>query len=143
MPSSAALIFLLALPLCGFASTTSKPAPQDSAAISGIVVDDSGRPARDATVFIYSARLKQGFAIVCPTCFVDCGKHTDTDAQGQFAITGLNPALKFRLLVVKDGFTAATKGASTLPKAPCRRSNSFDEPQPRRNPRSCTVGSPT
>jgi hypothetical protein len=110
MPSSAALIFLLALPLCGFASTTSKPAPQDSAAISGIVVDDSGRPARDATVFIYSARLKQGFAIVCPTCFVDCGKHTDTDAQGQFAITGLNPALKFRLLVVKDGFTAATKG---------------------------------
>jgi hypothetical protein len=91
-------------------SMAANPAPQDSASISGTVVEDSSQPAKGATVFVYSARLKQGYAIVCPTCFVDCGKHTDTDAQGQFTINGLNTALKFRLLVVKDGFTAATKG---------------------------------
>jgi hypothetical protein len=112
MPStvSFAAAFLLALPLCGFASTTARPVSEDSASIAGTIVDDAGQPAKDATVFVYSARLKQGYAIVCPTCFVDCGKHADTDAHGQFTITGLNPALKFRLLVIKDGFVATAKG---------------------------------
>jgi carboxypeptidase family protein len=110
MPSAAAFALLLALPLCGFASPTVRRAPEDSATIHGTVVDDTGQPAKDASVFVYSARLKQGYAIVCPTCFIDCGKHADTDAQGQFTITGLNPTLKFRLLVVKEGFTATAKG---------------------------------
>ena len=109
MPSTAALALLLALPLCGVAATA-KPIPEDSATINGTIVDDSGEPAKDATVFVYSARLKHGYAIVCPTCWIDCGKRADTDAQGRFTITGLNPALKFRLLVVKDGFTATAKG---------------------------------
>jgi len=102
--------FLLALPLFGVAVSIAKPTPDVSASISGTIVDNSGQPAKDATVFVYSARLKQGYAIVCPTCFVDCGKHAASDAQGQFTITGLNSALKFRLLVVKDGFTATAKG---------------------------------
>jgi hypothetical protein len=113
MPSTVGLdvlAFLLALPLCGVAATIAKPVPEDSASIAGAIVDDAGQPAKDATVFVYSARLKQGYAIVCPTCFVDCGKHAATDAQGQFSITGLNPALKFRLLVLKQGFTATAKG---------------------------------
>lgn len=109
MPSTAAFALLLALPLCGVAATA-KPMPEDSATINGTIVDDSGQPAKDATVFVYSARLKQGFAIVCPTCWIDCGKRADTDTQGRFTITGLSPALKFRLLVVKDGFTATAKG---------------------------------
>ncbi|HEY0747776.1 MAG TPA: hypothetical protein VGD63_13840 [Steroidobacteraceae bacterium] len=62
----------------------------------------------NATVFVYSARLKTGFALVCPTCWLDCGKHASTNSQGHFAIDGLNPDLKFRLLVVKNGFKAAT-----------------------------------
>ena len=102
--------FLLALPLFGVAVSIAKPTPDVSASISGTIVDNSGQPAKDATVFVYSARLKQGYAIVCPTCFVDCGKHAASDAQGQFTITGLNSTLKFRLLVVKDGFTATAKG---------------------------------
>jgi protocatechuate 3,4-dioxygenase beta subunit len=110
MPSTAALALLLALPLCGVAATM-QPIPEDSATINGTIVDDSGQPAKDATVFVYSARLKQGYAIVCPTCWIDCGKRAATDAQGRFTITGLNPALKFRLLVVKDGFTATAKGS--------------------------------
>jgi Carboxypeptidase regulatory-like domain len=109
MPSTAAVALLLVLPLCGVAATA-KPIPEDSATINGTIVDDSGQPAKDATVFVYSARLKQGYAIVCPTCWIDCGKRADTDAQGRFTITGLNPTLKFRLLVVKDGFTATAKG---------------------------------
>ena len=71
MPSTAALALLLVLPLCGFASTTARPPPEDSATINGIIVDDSGHPAKDATVFVYSAHLKKGYAIVCPTCWVD------------------------------------------------------------------------
>lgn len=102
---------LLAGTIFGFsAATTAKPVSEESATITGTVVDDSGQPAKDATVYVYSARLKKGYAIVCPTCWIDCGKHTDTDGEGHFTITDLNPALKFRLLVVKDGFTATAKG---------------------------------
>jgi hypothetical protein len=109
MPSTAALALLLALPLCGVAATA-KPIPEDSATIHGMIVDDSGQPAKHATVLVYSAHLKNGYAIVCPTCWIDCGKRADTDAQGQFTITGLNPTLRFRLLVLKEGFTATAKG---------------------------------
>jgi protocatechuate 3,4-dioxygenase beta subunit len=91
-------------------TTSVNQTPGRSATITGTIVDDSGRPAKDATVYVYSARLKQGYAIVCPTCWIDCGKRADTNAQGQFTITDLNPTLKFRLIIVKDGFTAAAKG---------------------------------
>jgi hypothetical protein len=117
MPSTAALALLLALPLCGVAATA-KPISEDSAAINGTIVDDSGQPAKDATVFVYSAHLKNGYAIVCPTCWIDCGKRADTDAHGQFTITGLNPRLKFRLLVVKDGFIATAKGGVDPAQSP-------------------------
>ena len=109
MPSTAAFALLLALPLCGVAATA-KPMPEDSATVNGIIADDSGQPAKDATVFVYSARLKKGYAIVCPTCWIDCGKRTETNERGQFTITDLNPALKFRLLVLKEGFVATAKG---------------------------------
>jgi hypothetical protein len=81
-----------------------------SATISGSVVDDSGNPAEGATVFVYSAHLKKGYAAVYPTCWIDCGKRADTNMQGRFTITDLNPALQFRLRVVKQGFTATAKG---------------------------------
>jgi hypothetical protein len=118
MPSIAALALLLALPLCGFASTIATPKPEDSATINGTIVDESGQPAKDATVFVDSAHLKNGYAIVCPTCWIDCGKRAGTDAQGRFTITGLNPRLKFRLLVVKDGFTATAKGGVDPAQSP-------------------------
>jgi protocatechuate 3,4-dioxygenase beta subunit len=109
--SNGTLVFLLALAVCGFAATTlAKPISEESATISGVIIDASGQPVNNATVFVYSAGLKQGYAIVCPTCWVDCGKRADTDAHGQFAIAGLNSALMFKLLVVKDGFIAAAKG---------------------------------
>jgi hypothetical protein len=89
---------------------SNQPIPEDSATINGTIVDEAGQPAKNATVFVYSAHLKKGYAIVCPTCWIDCGKRAGTDGQGRFTITGLNPALRFRLLVVKDGFIATAKG---------------------------------
>lgn len=136
MPSTvrlAATIFLLALPVCGFASTSAKPIPEDSATINGTIIDEAGQPAKDATVFVYSAHLKKGYAIVCPTCWVDCGRRADTNAQGQFTITGLNPNLKFRLLVLKEGFTATAKGGVDPAQGPLQpiklipRAGSSDE----------------
>lgn len=113
MPSQTTVVasaFLLAVPFCGFASITARTADVDSTTINGTIVDESGDPAKDATVYVNSAHLKNGYAKVCPTCWIDCGKHTVTDAQGHFTITGLNPRLKFRLIVVKEGFTATAKG---------------------------------
>src|SRR5271166_4798895 len=99
----AAPLLLFVLAQCGFAATTiAKPISEDSATIIGTIVDEFGQPAADATVFVYSANLKKGYAIVCPTCWIDCGKRAETNAQGQFTITDVNPALKFRLLVLKE-----------------------------------------
>ncbi|HEY2683701.1 MAG TPA: hypothetical protein VGI93_09350 [Steroidobacteraceae bacterium] len=81
-----------------------------SATLSGSVIGDDGKPVPQATVFVYAAHLKQGYAVVCPTCWIDCGKHTETDEAGHFAIEGLNPDLKFRVLVAKDQYSAAQKG---------------------------------
>ncbi len=104
-------VFVLTLSIYGFAAMANPKQPmEDSATIDGSVVDDAGDPINDATVFVYSARLKQGYAIVCPTCWLDCGKRANSDAHGRFTITGLNSALKFRLLVVKQGFIPTAKG---------------------------------
>jgi hypothetical protein len=111
MPFTATIAMLLAPWILSFAvTTTAKPVSEESATITGTIIDDAGQPAEQATVFVYSAMLKRGYAIVCPTCWIDCGKRADTDAQCQFTITDLNPVLKYRLLVVKEGFTAAAKG---------------------------------
>jgi protocatechuate 3,4-dioxygenase beta subunit len=113
MPSAApvSISALLLLSVCGFAATTTtKQVSEDAATITGAIVDETGQPAVGATVYVYSARLKTGYAIVCPTCWIDCGRRADTDARGQFTIAGVNPALRFRLLVVKEGFSATAKG---------------------------------
>ena len=81
MPSTAALALLLTVPLCSYASTTARQASEESATLSGTIVDDSGQPAKDATVFVYAAHLKNGYAIVCPTCWIDCGKRANTDFE--------------------------------------------------------------
>lgn len=95
----------------------------------GKVTGADGKPVDHATVLVYSAHVKRGYGVYCPTCWVDCGKHAVTGADGSFAIPGLNPDLRFTLLVVKDGYIAAyvenvdpAKGpaqtASLAPRAP-------------------------
>ncbi len=74
--------------------------------ISGKVTDASGKPLDHAAVMVHSAHVRTGYSVYCPTCWVDCGKHTFTDSAGSFSLAGLSPDLIFDLLVVKDGYTA-------------------------------------
>ena len=79
----------------------------ERATATGAVTDAAGAPLEHATVLVYEARVKKGYSIYCPTCWVDCGKHAFTDAAGRYTIAGLNPDLHFKLLVLKDGYSAA------------------------------------
>lgn len=65
-------------------------------------------PVPNALVFIYTAGPRTGTAVVCPSCYPDCGKQTKTDAAGAFEIPSLDPALLFRLLVIAPGYEANT-----------------------------------
>jgi len=73
---------------------------------AGRVLDADGKPIEHAAVLVYSAGVKKGYSIFCPTCYVDCGKHTFTDSDGKFTIPGLNSDLFFNLLVVREGYSA-------------------------------------
>ena len=74
---------------------------------TGSVVDDStNMPVANATVLVYSAGVKSGYDLFCPTCYIDCGKRATTDANGTFSIPRLSPDLLFNLLVVREGFSA-------------------------------------
>jgi hypothetical protein len=79
----------------------------DRATATGKITDASGKPLEHASVLVYEGHVKTGYGIYCPTCWADCGKHTITDAEGTFTIAGLDPDLRFKLLAVKDGFSAA------------------------------------
>src|SRR5581483_7374572 len=98
--------FLVAAATCVVASSGLAFAGERAIAI-GKVTDASGKPIDHAAVLVYKARVKKGYSIYCPTCWVDCGKRAFTDADGQFSISGLNPDLVFTLMVVKDGYSSA------------------------------------
>ena len=94
-----ALLAALCLVICGTVSSAA-----DRLSLTGKVSDANRNPVEHATVLVYSAGVKKGYSLYCPTCYVDCGKHAITDAKGTFTITGLNPDLWFRLLVAFDGY---------------------------------------
>jgi protocatechuate 3,4-dioxygenase beta subunit len=79
----------------------------ERATATGKVTDATGNAIDRATVFVYEGHVKKGYGVYCPTCWADCGKHATTDAEGNFTIAGLNPDLIFKLMVVKEGYTAA------------------------------------
>lgn len=76
----------------------------EPAHVTGIITDDGGQPLDHATVMVSEAYVRKGYSVFCPSCWPDCGKHTFTDADGNFNIGGLNPQLVFNLVVVKDGY---------------------------------------
>lgn len=78
----------------------------DRVSVTGSIIDSAGKPVEHATVLVYSAGVKKGYAEFCPTCWADCGKRTTTDADGKFAIGALNPDLIFTLLVLREGYSA-------------------------------------
>jgi protocatechuate 3,4-dioxygenase beta subunit len=73
-------------------------------ALTGKVVDLTGRPVDHAAVLVYQAGVRTGYSTYCPTCYADCGKRTITASDGSYRIKGLSPDLKFTLLVVRDGY---------------------------------------
>jgi hypothetical protein len=76
----------------------------DQPRIEGVVLDSKGRPLANASVYVYTAKPREGEATMCPTCYPDCGKKARTDANGQFVIEQVNGDLLYRLLVVAKGF---------------------------------------
>ena len=72
----------------------------------GKVIDTDGKAVEHAVVLVYSAGVKKGFSLYCPTCYVDCGKHTFTDTNGTYSFAGLNPDLVFNFLIVREGYNA-------------------------------------
>jgi len=80
---------------------------EERATATGKVTDAAGKALEHATVFVYEGHVKKGYGVYCPTCWADCGKHASTDAEGNFSIAGLNPELQFKLMVVKEGYSAA------------------------------------
>jgi len=91
---------------------------EEPATATGNVVDAAGNPVPHATVMVYSAGVKKGYSIFCPTCYRDCGKRSETGVDGNFAIGVLNPDLWFTLLVIKDGYSAAYIEKSDPAKGP-------------------------
>jgi hypothetical protein len=93
------LVVAVYLLVCGVFSSAA-----DRLSLAGKVSDGNGNPVEHATVLVYSAGVKKGYSLYCPTCYVDCGKRAVTDATGTFTLKGLNPDLWFRLLVAVDGY---------------------------------------
>jgi hypothetical protein len=78
--------------------------------VSGHVRNLQGEPVSGATVFISTAGPRDGVAIFCPSCYLDCGKKATTDAEGRFTIADVDPSLVFHLVATADGYRAgATK----------------------------------
>ncbi len=80
------------------------PGATERATVNGKVVGPDGKPVEHATVLVYEARTRHGYSVYCPTCWVDCGKRTTTNAEGSYSISGLNPDLVFKLLIVRTGY---------------------------------------
>src|SRR5260370_30308636 len=78
----------------------------DRVAAAGKVVDSDGNAIEHVAVLVYSAGVKKGFNLFCPTCYVDCGKRRFTSVDGTYNIDGLSPDLVFNLLIVREGYSA-------------------------------------
>ncbi len=69
----------------------------------GTVSDRAGAPVADARVQIATAAPRLGEGLFCPSCYRDCAKWINTDKRGNFKIDGLDPTLKFTVLVTVPG----------------------------------------
>jgi uncharacterized GH25 family protein len=74
--------------------------------LTGHVVDAKGAPLAGATVLVNTAAPRVGVSVYCPSCYADCGKKATTDADGQFVIHELDPALVFYLVAAAEGHRA-------------------------------------
>jgi hypothetical protein len=92
---------LLAAIFCATASLGGATTRPD---LTGTILDSNGSPLAGVTVMIYHAGVKVGYSTFCPSCYIDCGKSTVTDAKGAFTFKSLAPDLWFTLLAARDGY---------------------------------------
>ena len=83
---------------------------QDRPSFSARVVSETGEPVPGATVFVWTARPREGPTMYCPSCYLDCGKRAESNADGSLAIESLDPALLFNLMTTADGFVSEQSG---------------------------------
>ncbi len=74
--------------------------------LTGTLKSEAGAPVKGATVFVHTAGPRQGTSSTCPSCYLDCRKKAQSDAQGGFRIESLDPRLRFSLLVIARGYKA-------------------------------------
>jgi hypothetical protein len=86
--------------------------------IRGGVVAESGSPLAGAIVCIVSAEAPVHKDFPSDGCDRDCGKHTVTDARGNFTIPGLNPRMLFTVHVEAKGYLAASRLIHPLANRP-------------------------
>ena len=97
---------LIGVLVVGLALLLGAPTAQ-ATSLEGRVVDAEGSPVQDVSVFIYTGKPKEGPAVLCPYCYVDCGKQTKTDEDGTFSFDSVDDSLTFKLLLVKDAYLSA------------------------------------
>jgi hypothetical protein len=71
--------------------------------LAGRVIDFNNKPLAGATVMVSTAAPREGVAVFCPSCYLDCGRTATTDADGKFSFTGLDSELVFRLVATAEG----------------------------------------
>ncbi len=76
-------------------------AAAERVSIAGAIYDSADTPIVGATVYVYTARKKEGPNLLCPSCYADCGKRFVTQSDGSFHLDSLDPSLTFNLLVVQ------------------------------------------
>lgn len=89
--------------LCAFTTTAASAATD----LAGVVLDASSTPIIGAHVYVYTAKPKFGVSSLCPSCYIDCGKHEPVDEKARFALKALDPTLLFDVLAVAPGYEAA------------------------------------
>lgn len=92
-------IVLVFLMLFGYIALADKPD------LTGVIYGVNDQPLAGATVYVYTAGVKEGTSPYCPSCYADCGKKATTDDQGRFTIPALDPELLFKILVVAENFS--------------------------------------
>lgn len=114
------LTLLVLIAACLFEHGVPAASAREPLAISGKIVDSDGKPLANAAVLVYSAGVREGFNLACPTCYADCGKRTFTNAAGAFNLSGLSPDLVFNLAVLLDGYKVAFAERVDPAKGPIR-----------------------
>ena len=95
--------------------------------LTGRVITQAGAPVSGAHVLISTAAVRQGTSPLCPSCYADCRKQAQTDKDGRFRITSLDPELVFNVLVVADGYKPTFTKRSDPTKGPIEvKLTSFD-----------------